>query len=72
MHTLDKEVGLMRGRVNCKEDLCVRTGEPDCWKSQESLVARPSLGLGLGEWGRLEEEGHPLRHSLGFLGFLVF
>ena len=62
MHTLDKEVVLMGGRVDCKEDLCVRTGEPDYWKSQESAVARPSLGLGLGEWSRLEE-GHPLGHT---------
>ena len=43
----------------------MRMGEPDCWKSQESAVARPSLGLGLGEWDRLgeEEEGHPLGHT---------
>ena len=40
----------------------MRTGEPDYWKSQESAVARPSLGLGLGEWSRLEE-GHPLGHT---------
>ena len=25
-------------------------------------MARPSLGLGLGEWSRLEE-GHPLGHT---------
>ena len=70
MHTLDKEVVLMGGRVDCEKDLCMRMGESDCWKSQESAVARPSLGLGLGEWDRLEEEeaeeeeeGHPLGHT---------
>lgn len=77
--TLDKEVVLMGGRVNCEKDLCMRMGEPDCWKSQESAVARPSLGLGRGEWGRLEEEeeaGHPLGHTAlcraGSLAFFFF
>ena len=42
----------------------MRTDEPDCWKSQERPVARPSPGLGLGEWDRLEEEKDelPLGH----------
>lgn len=42
----------------------MRTDEPDCWKSQERPMARPSPGLGLGEWDRLEEEKDelPLGH----------